>query len=288
MLATIVALGIVGVPGAAGRIRAEPSFSLRGSNGFRVSVSGSASGLGTVWFAPRLAEKVLPSKLPPGNVVVGVSKGPSVSLYVVPGAVTAHRVRARLGHLGRISVFFHKRATKVVKLPPQCTGPRRVSRRGRFAGTIRFHGEHGYTSVDANRARGRVELRRKTRCHFGGDGGGGGGNHRQVKLTAGDRSTDVVAIDDPRGPGPTLIAATSEVENRVSVFRVLFDFFAPASSFTYDAALTTAQLDPPAPFSGTADFAAPRTWTGTLAVSFPGDPDVPLAGPGFKARLKRG
>jgi hypothetical protein len=51
--------------------------------------------------------------------------------------------------------------------------------------------------------------------------------------------------------------------------------------------LSRAHVKLPPPFSGTANFAAPRLWTGTLAASFAGAPDFPMAGAGFKAKLKR-
>src|SRR6266516_7045321 len=108
MLAAAAAVVSIAVPSAAARVRAEPSFSLPGSHGFHVEISGSASELVLAGVPRSLTAKVLPSKLPPGLVAVSVSKGASASVYLVPGAVTAHRLRARLGRLGRISVFFHK------------------------------------------------------------------------------------------------------------------------------------------------------------------------------------
>jgi hypothetical protein len=81
-------------------VRAEPSVSLPASNGFHLEVSGSASGLFLAGIPSRVTAKVLPSKLPPGLVAVFVSKGDSASVYLVPGAVTAHRLRARLGASG--------------------------------------------------------------------------------------------------------------------------------------------------------------------------------------------
>ncbi len=58
------------------------------------------------------------------------------------------------------------------------------------------------------------------------------------------------------------------------------------SRFRFDRALRTATVVPPAPFSGTATFrrgakGSVPTWSGSLAVSFPGQPGVPLVGSAF-------
>jgi hypothetical protein len=64
---------------------------------------------------------------------------------------------------------------------------------------------------------------------------------------------------------------------------------APAADFSFDPAFSTAILTPPAPFSGSGSFQrgadGSTTWSGSLAVSFPGMPNVALAGPQFTASL---
>jgi hypothetical protein len=60
------------------------------------------------------------------------------------------------------------------------------------------------------------------------------------------------------------------------------------SAFRVNKRLTSARVNPSAtPFGGTADFDAPHAWTGSLAASFPGATNIPLAGRGFRARLHR-
>jgi len=81
--------------------------------------------------------------------------------------------------------------------------------------------------------------------------------------------------------------ATTEKEKVGQVKIERFGFGnGPKTSFRFDSALTSAHVEPPdPPFSRDADFASPNQWTGSLSVSFPGDPDVPLAGPTFSAQL---
>lgn len=71
----------------------------------------------------------------------------------------------------------------------------------------------------------------------------------------------------------------------VSILRFVAKRTRP-SRFRFDRALRTATVAPPAPFSGSATFrrGAKRsgsTWSGSLAVSFPGRSDVPLVGAAF-------
>ncbi|HET8862143.1 MAG TPA: hypothetical protein VFM94_02710, partial [Solirubrobacterales bacterium] len=66
---------------------------------------------------------------------------------------------------------------------------------------------------------------------------------------------------------------------------------AGASTFTSDDSLSRAAVSPPPPFAGTAAFdhgpGREKSWTGSLAVSFLGEPRVPLAGSPFQALLAR-
>jgi hypothetical protein len=211
---------------------------------------------------------------------VSVEKDDAYSDYSVPGKVTGKRIRARLGRFGRISVRFHPRKRRALDLGRHCTG-RIPEQFGGFTGTIHFRGEHGYTEVQARRAKGRFIFPAPFHCH----GGAGGGNH-YTALDARSGATDFAAFTS-KPSGKTFFFANSlEQRRRVFIFRSAYAK-AGSSAFSFNPGLTSAHVEPPAPFVGTADFAAPHAWTGTLSVSFPGQPDVPFAGPEFKARLKR-
>jgi hypothetical protein len=92
-----------------------------------------------------------------------------------------------------------------------------------------------------------------------------------------------------RGGGPTRFLAVDErSEGSIGILR-----FAIAtgsrSSFAFDGHLATAGVTPPAPFSGRGIFqhgpGGEKIWSGSLAVSFLGAPDVPLTGAPFRTLL---
>jgi hypothetical protein len=153
---------------------------------------------------------------------------------------------------------------------------------GRFRGAISFEGEDGYTSVRAHRARGWV-AKGKRQC---------------LERLRGKRPvlTDLVARSgsvrfealsfDDLGLPPFFFAIERERRAIVQIIRVALAE-GTADSFTFDPDLTSAHVEPGrSPFDGSADFDAPDQWTGPLSVSFPGDPDVALAGPRFQVRLR--
>jgi hypothetical protein len=105
----------------------------------------------------------------------------------------------------------------------------------------------------------------------------------ELKDRLGATALDVFKPDGRRRP--LCAALSTDSIGRVFVFR--FAFLQPGpGAFTFAPDLSSAHLDLPPPFTGAANFASPRSFTGSLTVSFPGAPDVPLAGPKAKATLK--
>jgi hypothetical protein len=94
-----------------------------------------------------------------------------------------------------------------------------------------------------------------------------------------------------RGRDKVEFAAIDErSEGSIAVVRYV-DLRAAPATFVADPALSLAGVSPPPPFSGSGTWrrgAAGKSWTGSLAVSFLGAPDVPLDGPGFASTLTRG
>jgi len=203
---------------------------------------------------------------------------------------------------------------------------RRVTRFGTFVGSFRFTGENGYTKVRVQRVSGRVVSPAAPRCrrpvgrrrrgtaaiwkalaappvavrksldrHAAAEASALlGGPSRDVTflgaswrqgLTA--QSFGAIEI----GPLGTLyLAASLHTEGRLGVFRIALAA-GSAASLSVNDPLSLARVKPPAPFSGSATFEhfddGTRSWTGTLAISFPGAPSMPLTGPPFKAKLRR-
>jgi hypothetical protein len=231
-------------------------------------------------------------------VTVSVFNRGSESLYTARAKLTRHGFEARLGRFGRIGVRFqegaridsiegvlaHRHGRLAKAFAPSglilCDRISTSGWNGRFKGRIRFRGEDGYVRVRTRSAHG-----------FMGTVGAKCGDGRQVHGVALDARSDGVRFEAmrvrPQWGSRGFLATEKEHVGEVEIRRLAYGF-GPKSSFTFDPAFTSAHVEPPGPlFSGFADFASPTQWTGPLGVSFPGDPDVPLAGAGFSARLKR-
>jgi hypothetical protein len=90
---------------------------------------------------------------------------------------------------------------------------------------------------------------------------------------------------------PVFFAGALQTQERFAVVRLALAVGSPADLLASNS-LGTATVTPPAPFSGEGSFRhfddGSKSWTGPLAVSFPGTPGVPLTGPQFEVGLNRG
>jgi hypothetical protein len=263
---------------------ATPRFDFETGNGYKVAVAG----LGP-------------------DVVIGVRRRHilATTSYIARGVVSPTRLEASFGDLGGIAVRFRPSGRVVrTKSQPHCKGPDHITTRlGAFVGEVRFSGEGGYVSVDVHRVKGRVSSPLSLRCapsvfkHERGESGLTASSKQSSKLTllSADWKTALssTAFVAASGfGGKTLFFASSEQsEGSVAIVRQAIAV-ASAQTFAFDNALTLAGVTPPAPFSGTGSFQAgpdgAKSWTGSLAVSFPGAENTPLSGPQFKAVLLRG
>lgn len=233
---------------------------------------------------------------------VATSDGYGAASYTVAGKVTAHGLRARFGNRGRVAVKFRPSGGSTRQTPPRrCTGLPRVTRTGTFVGTIRFRGEHGYTEVDAVRARGSVYIPRRWRCkprhgrHRSQCSPENSGGAESVSLTAisgsQGRFFEISSERSPEESGSTVFTVSSqEHRGRMRVERVAFAY-ARERTFMYTSGLSAATVSPPFPFEGSATFQrnADRStsWKGDLSVSLPGALHMALTGSGFEASLVR-
>jgi hypothetical protein len=266
------------------RSTSTPRFHFETGNGYKVAVAG----LGP-------------------DVVIDVSRRHSLATttYIARGVVSPTRLEVSFGDLGRIAVRFHPSGRVVrTKSRPHCKGPDHItSRLGAFVGDIRFSGEDGYASANVHRVKGRVSSPLSLRCapsvfkHERGESDSIGSSKQSFKLTllsAGWKtalsSTAFVAAAG-FGKETLFFASSEQSEGAVAIVRQAVAV-ASARTFTFDNALTLGGVTPPAPFSGTGSFQAGpdgvKSWTGSLAVSFPGAENTPLSGPQFKAVLLRG
>ncbi len=276
------AAGAAALP--SGLFGSGPEFALRAPGGYRLSVSRGEH----------------------HEVSLSIRRGSATTTYSAPGRATVRRVDARFGRFGRIAVSFEP-SGRTRRIPPLigCKGKPALSHRGTFRGTIRFHGEGGYTTVEADSARGTVTTNPARHCR--GKGATPGpkpgppeeGTDGPVFLFAGCGDTSFFAVGGHSTSAPAPVfpdefeftgigGGSKERVGSVSISRYALLFGAPRSAFGYDEAMKTATVKPPPPFHGKAslstDAAGGHHWEGNLSASLIGK-DVTLAGPDFGAGL---
>jgi len=260
-------------------------FSVRGTGGYEVIVSAAPGG--------KQVE------------VTAESSGGSVE-YIAPARVTASTISARLGKVGRIDVRFQPSGReRKVKVPKRCLKERPPvvsATLGRFVGTIKLHGERGYTKVDASSAAGGVgdplaNLPGKLRCEY-----------REPQARAKRELESAQFVGEPKeglgfsatrlfpgfpglsakhaqllrkAPHFIFFASAGEKADGMAILRSASALGGP-QTFLFDEDLSSATITPPAPFTGTGTFQRNAdgsiAWTGSLAVQLPGLGSVPLTG----------
>lgn len=248
------------------------SFSLHGSHGFTIGVTGYATEEGGR-----------------GGISVVVYRRGATAYYSAPAKVAGDSIVADLGGLGKIDVTLNRSGHKRV-VRSRCLRDSIEYEPGVFEGTIRFRGEGGYTRVDAASAPLRVPL------PLGDCGGGGKGEVRGANVP-GARLRGVSYAHGrflefsfhKNAPGAKVLFEASVRERRgdVRISRSV-QGFAGSRAFRFAGNLSAANLRPPAPFSGHATLWRPpnsvnANLRGNLEIAFPGrtialtGPDVPVS-----------
>ncbi len=260
---------------------APMQFSVKGSNGHRISFEGAGR-----------------------RVSVTVENVDGLAMYSARGKARDGVLRAGFGDLGRIMVRFEPSGKVTRRNPPkECDGKPVVARRGVFLGTIRFRGEGGYARVATKRARGSTTTSPRWRCK---EGKGKPGDDPEAvfdevlngpvlaTFTPGSQVVfAALAEDGPKALGSVLfLVGAREKLGQVQVERFTFAFGEKKEkAFEFDPGLTAATISPPKPFSGSASFQrnpdGTTTWSGSLAVSLPGAPNLALTGPAFTTDLAK-
>jgi len=270
----------VAAPAAAARELPDfhsAGFGLQGTNGYKIGFSSFSErpyGRGTA-----------------GVVVFRKGRKAGAAFYRTSAIVSDDFVKADLGPFGKVDMAIRP-SGRTRKVHIACTKESYEFEPTAYEGTFEFRGEGGFTRA------------RTTQAHlspvvsFCGAGGGYGesrgpgapGAHLSgVSFDHGRKvSFDFVKNHPTRGR----VKYEAEIRERragVSIFRTV-DGWAGAGAFRFADDLSTASLQPPAPFSGSAsllrsrDSVFPR-WRGDLTVDFVGRPGVRLAGPGIHASI---
>jgi hypothetical protein len=300
-LVVVVLLGAL-APGVAEagveKATTTSSFSVKGSNGYRVDVS---------------ARLIAGERRAKVTVTAGreryKAEGVSVGYSVLTPTFNDGAFDAELPGLGRIDVSFDQKKVRKSTVPanPVCGGSTETVRKGTFRGTISFRAEGGFTVAHGAAARGTVKEDSRRVCkELGGPGwfveapDEPKNAYLGIAGPAGPPTVTFYASGYPETEPPTssggiptvAFAATWSAERRGVQILARADRDTVSSYFRIPGpvgTLTDATVTPPAPFHGTASYHAesPTTaaWTGDLDVEFPGIGTVPLTGPGFTARL---
>jgi hypothetical protein len=243
--------------------------------------------------------------------------GPSISstYYANNSADPEEGVTADLGAAGKIDLRFTPSGqTETIQIPrgksrrPGCRYSQRLTRElGTFTGTIAFHGEHGYATAEATTVSGSIGPSAKPRC----------GGEAQLARPAYGAPPSLFGPEHVRLLGKAFFAVHSHATREVPAMtyllvstdgeKVLYfgsrievveeglaiqrtvEVSAPRSSFSYSGDLSSATLQPPAPFTGSATYSARRGLLGgDLAVALPGADPVSLTGRDYDVRLDAG
>ncbi|HKZ13689.1 MAG TPA: hypothetical protein VJL81_07585 [Solirubrobacterales bacterium] len=272
-----------GAPARA-KIEVESRLQIAGSHGYRILVSA------------RLA-----------TVTIGVERGNTTragtsTTYVARGVSGQNGIHADFHQFGRVDLTFHATAPAVRGLPPDCfggtTGAATIP--GYFTGTLDFEGQGGYTAARSHRIRGEVVLPPTEQCPLV---AGGANPLREDPAAALPPSQTRMTLSalDKAGTGGLLFVARREGKTgyyaerfgtvgRIGLLSVAYAV-GPQSSFASNPQNSFGTVHPPAPFSGSATLSrgtgGKRSWTGTLAATFPGENPVTLVGPQFHTTLSR-
>jgi hypothetical protein len=271
----IAALSVVALAPSAQASLTKPAapfdFKVTGTNGYRAEVVASKGGSVILTTISSL----------PGGVFMGAT-------YVTKGRVSSRRISARFGSLGAFSV--RVRSTGRRAHSKQCHNQYTyISTPATYRGRIRFEGENGYTSIDSSRFRQTLPADDPINCGLTLDRFS---KPATLLHAHGTEPTSTFAIEQAAPGAPAFAyAQTREQLGRTTVLHYV-EATAPATSFSFDGARTTADVQTmPAPFQGSAHYASDPgqstgRLTGSLSVSLPGAGTLSLVGPTLSARLE--
>lgn len=284
LLIVALAAGLVAVPSACAKGHSfdaaefpgyAANFRLDGSNGYSIEVGAHS--------VPEEEEE---------RVFISVARKGSSAFYIAPVRMTATTIQADLGSLGKIDLHLNPSGRKRT-IPIKCgRGDTFTYEPGVYEGVLEFNGEEGYTEVSASQ----LPLRPLLTSFCGGGSGSGevsgpgvpGARLRGVSYAHGRTLSFQVNKNRP-GARTVYEASLRERHDAILIGREVWGV-ASAGAFRFQQDLRVATLSPPEPFSGSASLGrSPSSvspiLTGSLALDFPGRPDVQLAGPAVHVSL---
>lgn len=277
-------------------VQAHASFRVQGSNGFRISVSGTPNGVRLV-----------------------ASRRHEAAIYLARnGSASEKGIHATFGRLGKVDLRFH--ALRNVRHGGEQTrcDLRDQDQYGYFTGLIVFRGERGFTRLRRQRLRGRATPARTFKCNGRPSQGFLQGavrrttSNKRPELSAGSvfpprsftaggkaieeilplvRSGVTLSLANLPSAGVPYRAEAIDEHGYLLIIRILVAK-GPADSLVLGPN-NTATVSPPKPFSGEAEYhgcssRSSSAWRGSLNVSLPGLANIKFGGHKFSATLKPG
>jgi hypothetical protein len=296
LLSAVLVLGLLLVlPAAAQATEADEykvmSFSVKGTNGFTLKGISSPP--------PQGPDAALEEEESEGRGELGLwlehGRLEGATYALDEARVTTKTIEAVLPGVVKISLT-RVPTGKHKALHVNCSAAQKLRGKtelDRYVGTIEFHGEEGFTEVEATGARGTFG----SVCAIP-EGSAPAGKElpgaflRASRSIADSYQATFGAIRRRPGAPTAIYAEVMEHRGEVEIHRFQ-EILPPAPAFEFGPGLKAATVRPPAPFSGFAHFAARPgagersrgTWTGNLSVDLPGHAGIPLTGRGFRAEL---
>ena len=256
----------------------EGSFTLKGTHGYTVKALIGATGNGDA-----------------GLMILSVGKKGEEATYLVHGTVTKEAVDFDLGALGEVKATVQPTGKKETLIAKCAGGEKQTIEGSEYVGAIAFHGEEGFTEVEATHTPLVLSALDELLCAGSGEGRESGEGLPGVGLSIKRKDGPSLSLSQNH-PGARVFysAHLKEKEGAVTVDRTVGGSLG-AGSLSSSSSLKTARFAPSAPFSGAATYegrSLPHStrpgkgsWRGNLTVDFPGHAAVPLAGPGFKGSI---
>lgn len=236
------------------------------------------------------------------KLVLALDRRGEVAYYEVPAEIGEDTVKARFGQLGELDYTF--------MAAPQVGSCPKIGA-GTFQGTFDFTGENEYAHFEVDNAHGtwigsatngckeRAARRSSTVSNRLAAVGAEQAHEEEEEATLDVHSGRkppfryLLAFEISVGKGKRAFISAFQAE-KVEGMEVErgAQVAAPARDFTWDLAAGTAEVDPPAPFKGSATLTrrpgGRSVWSGSLTVPVLGAQPIRLAGPGFTAKLGAG
>lgn len=274
-VALCLAVAALPAPAAAAPRDLEARVSLEGSNGFSVNVTGGAySGFRTASIRAR--------------------RGGRITSYGTLREVTLRRrlFAADFGSRGSLRLRFDPRDARSVDGAPRCGEGRARVVSGVFSGRIEIQGEHDFTTVERTRAPGTMTRSGLGYCRKSRPLDQPRHPERRISLSGcrldGPRAmSGLIALSDrPAGPRSVTWAAI-RLERAAGLFVSRYVSLRAASTTLRSAPgdFASAELTPPSPFAGGAEYSFSEDGVGNDAGELTGDLTAGFAGSGGPVAL---